>query len=207
MAGAHREVLSESRQTLSRREQRLGVMPCRSVSGFESFGSFRCSTRSRHPIGPERSGRLLLLLELLEDRVEISSRASASTGQVVVFELLRQLEIHERLLGRLAGFQRLARMRDEEAIELAVVDKVLPWEYGAVAGNHAFDAFDPRGSFRDGVAVRDAAAAVVHIENRLPFLSEHVAGVHQAQVPKDDERVAVGVSRAEVVRDRLIRSR
>ena len=97
-------------------------------------------------------------------------------------------------------------MVQEQLVELAVVDEILPLHRGvAVAGNDRVDVFDPGDGFANRLGVGDAAAPVVHVDERLALGGKHVARVHHARVAEDDERIAVGVGGAEVKEiDRLV---
>src|SRR6478672_40239 len=95
---------------------------------------FSPSTRWRGSARPTRWGVSrtgatngpLLLLQLHEDHVEVAAGAAAPARDVVPLELVRQLEVRHGLLGILSRGERRLRMLQEEAVELGVVDEVLP---------------------------------------------------------------------------------
>src|SRR2546430_2394529 len=80
--------------------------------------------------------------ELLVDHVEVAAWTATAAGNVVVLELVRQLQIGHRLLGRLPCLERGAGVFEKQPIELAVVDEILPLHHGAVAGDDAVDILD-----------------------------------------------------------------
>ena len=125
----------------------------------------------------------LLVLKLLIDDVEVSTRPAASALQVVLFELVRQFQVGHRLFGRLSRLERLASVFEKELIELAVIDEVLPRQRAArrVAGDDRVDILDCGCRFGDRVRIGDAASAVVSVNQRLAFVCERAIR-SQAQV-------------------------
>src|SRR5687768_18539650 len=113
-----------------------------------------------HRSAPAVDSRLLGRLQFLEDDPEIAARAAAATGNRVAGELLRQLEVHHRLLRRLSHLHRFARMREEDAVEFAEVDEVLPGHHRAVACDHTIDILDAAGGLLVRLAGGNVAAAV-----------------------------------------------
>ena len=70
----------------------------------------------------------------------------------------------------------------------------------AVAGDDRVDVLEAAVRLRERVADRDAAAAVVGVEERKVLAGEDVPGVHIAERREHDPGVAVRVSAAEVVK-------
>src|SRR6187399_2687784 len=131
---------------------------------------------------------LLTALEFLEDHPEVAARAAAAPCQVVVLELLWQLQIHHRLLRRLAGLERCACVLEEQPVELTEVHQVLELHrYRRMPVDDDVDFPDFLGRFGDRLRVGDAAATVVAIDERLTLVRKRITGMDDSCVAEHDE--------------------
>ena len=60
--------------------------------------------------------------------------------------------------------------------------------------DHRVDVLDGGGRFGDGLAVLDAAAAIVDVDERLSRVGKYVARMHHAPAAKHHKRISIGVS-------------
>src|SRR5262249_47756882 len=146
--------------------------------------------------------------KLLVNDVEISARAAASALKVIVLELVGKPQLRKRLLWSLAGRKGLAGMLQEQTVEFAIVEKVLPLQRTGcrMAGNDGVDVLDRGYGFGNGCWVRDPAPTIIPVDQRLAPGGENIAGVHRTQLTENDERVAIGVGWTEVIHVDGIRS-
>src|SRR5436309_4302120 len=144
----------------------------------------------------------LLVLKLLIDDVEVPAGAATSTLKVIFFEFVGKLQVRHRLFWSLAGGQRLASVLEEQTVEFAVVDEVLPLQGTGrrMAGNDGVDVFNRAHGFGNGLGLSDSTSPVVPVDQWLAPRRKNVAGMHGAQCAEHDERIAIGVGRSEIIK-------
>src|SRR5262245_30866245 len=183
---------------IPRRRKSMNAKPSFSAVG-EKWGN-----RATTPFFLQHS----LLLQFLIDHVEVSAGTAAAALQVVILELFRKLQIRHRLFSGFAGRKGCTGVLQEQAVEFAVIDKVLPRQRTgcSVAGDHLINVLDVRGGFSNRVGVSDTASAIGKIDQRLAFCSEHISRMHGAHCRKDDNRIATSVSGSKIVKVNLVAS-
>src|SRR5204863_2457691 len=118
------------------------------------------------------------------------------------FEFVGKLQVSHRLFWSLAGGERLASVLEEQTVEFAIVDEVLPLQRTGrrMAGNDGVDVFNRVHGFGNGLGVSDSTSPVVPVDQWLASRRKNVAGMHGAQCAEHDERVAVSVGRSEIIK-------
>ena len=126
----------------------------------------------------------LLVLKLLIDDVEVSAGAATSTLKVIFFEFLGKLQVRHRLFWSLAGGERLASVLEEQTVEFAIVDEVLPLQVSEVSATRWAPAESPI------MPIRSGSTLIASPANKLHCRAHVLRGLRISLLPRLGQPVA-----------------